>query len=170
MSGRRASWVVVGRIGAPHGVRGWVKLKSFTEPDDNIATYRPWRLRRGTEERDVEVGAVQRHGSGLVARLAGIGDRDAAAELRGMEILVERACFAAPDEGQYYWSDLLDLQVLTMDGRELGRVEELLATGANDVLVVVGDRRRLIPFLPGRVIRSVDLQAGRIVVDWDPDF
>ncbi len=170
MSGEGVNWVVVGKIGAPHGVKGWVKLNSFTDPEDNIASYRPWRLRHGSEEKTVDVLAVEPRGNRLVAQLDGFEDRDAAAGLTGMEILVDRACFEPTADGEYYWSDLLGLEVLTADGVALGRVAELLETGANDVLVVTGDRRLLIPFIRDQVIRSIDTEAGRIVVDWDPDY
>ena len=164
------NWVVVGKIGAPYGVRGWVKLNSFTDPADNIASYRPWRLRHGGEETTVDVVAVEARGNRLVAQIDGIEDRDAAAGLTGMEILVDRACFGPTADDEYYWSDLVGLEVRTADGVVLGRVAEMLETGANDVLVIAGDRRLLIPFIQDQVIRSIDLEAGRIVVDWDPDY
>jgi len=162
-------WIAVGRIGAPHGVRGWVRLRSYTQPPENILDYSPWRLVGARGEQEVQAERLEPRGKGLVARLAGIDDRDAAAELTGMEIMVRRALFPPPAEGEYYWADLIGARVVTSGGVELGQVVELLETGANDVLVLAGERRRLVPFVTGRVIRDVDLDARRIVVDWHPD-
>ena len=169
-SSRNNRWVLVGRIGAAYGIHGWVRVRSFTEPEQNIGRYRPWRLSRGGEVRDVDVVEVKPHGKGLVARLKEVGDRNAAGALTGMDVLVCRDRFDPPADGEYYWDDLIGLQVSTVDGRALGEVVRLLATGANDVLVVRGDRQRLIPFVPGSAVVSVDLDAGRILVDWDPEF
>jgi 16S rRNA processing protein RimM len=162
--------VWLGRIGGAYGVRGWVRLRSDTDPPEQIAAYSPWWLSRDGQWRRVEVQALRRQGAGLVAQLQGCTDRDQAAGLTGSEIAVERDLLPKPGEDEFYWADLIGLEVRTEQGGTLGRVEELLATGANDVLVVRGERERLIPFLRGQVVREVDLDAGRIVVDWDPEF
>lgn len=151
-------------------MRGWVRVRSFTEPQQNIGRYRPWRLSRGEDMREVDVVEIRPHGKGFVARLKEVGDRNAAEALTGMDVLVNRDQFEPPGDGQYYWDDLIGLQVSTVDGRELGEVVRLLETGANDVLVVSGDRQRLIPFVVGSAIVSVDLDGQRILVDWDPEF
>ena len=162
--------VPVGRISGLHGIKGWVRVYSFTEPRENIVGYRPWYLKRAGRWQAAHVEAGGRHGKGVIAKLAGCDDRDDAAALVGLEIGVSREQFPVSESGEYYWADLLGLQVLTRDGVDLGRVDHLIETGANDVLVVKGDRERLIPFLTGSVIRSVDLERGRIDVDWDPHF
>jgi 16S rRNA processing protein RimM len=117
------------------------------------------------------VGLVEgrRHGKGIVVRLQGIEDRDAAAELLGSDIGVERDTLPEAEEGQYYWTDLEGLTVVHKDGTELGKVAYLMGTGANDVLVVDGPDERLIPFVPGTVILDVDLVEGVIRVDWEWD-
>lgn len=162
--------VVVGRITRAHGVRGWVRVQSWTAPPDNLRAYRPWLLREGDGWTSLAVEEVDRQPKGLIARLAGIGDRDAAEALAGREIAVPRRCLPAEEDDEYYWFDLIGLAVRTPDGRELGRVERLLETGANDVLVVRGEgRERLVPFIEA-VVREVDLEGGRLVADWDPDF
>jgi 16S rRNA processing protein RimM len=124
----------------------------------------------GDEEVTFTVAAGDVHGRGVIAHLEGVDDRDVARGLIGREIRVPRERFAAAGANEYYWTDLVGLQVLGIDGRQLGEVVELLATGANDVLVLRGERRRLVPFVPGRVVKSVDLAAGVIHVDWDADF
>lgn len=151
-------------------MRGWVRIFSFTEPRDNILHYRPWYLRRdgGWQKRPPAEG--RRHGKGVVARLEGCSDRDQALALVGSEIGIRREQLPAPEPGHYYWSDLQGLRVSNRAGDSLGVVDHLIATGANDVLVVAGERERLIPFVMGQVVLEVDLDKGEIRVDWDKDF
>lgn len=162
--------LTVGRIVGIHGVDGWVKLESWTEPRLRIFSYRPWRLTLAGSE--FEVAAAQGHeqGKGMVAKLPGCDDRDAAAKLIGATIQVPRSALPKPRRGEYYWSDLEGLAVVTVDGVDFGKVSHLFATGANDVLVVQGERERLIPFVTGQFVKEVDLKTGRITVDWDPEF
>ncbi len=162
--------VVVGRIAGHYGVRGWVKVASFTEPREKILEYRPWYLEHDGAVQPLEIVGCQAHGKGLIAQFAGVADRDAAAALIGTNILVARESFGAAGDGRYYWRDLIGLRVVTVAGRDLGVVESLLATGANDVLVVQGERRRLIPFVVDDCVQRVDLEAATITVDWDPEF
>lgn len=171
MSGTGEKLVLLGRIVGVHGVRGEMKLESYTEPRTQIFRYRPWLLRSASGERQIEGGRGHTHGKGLVAELPGVVDRDAAAALVGTEVWVARSVLPAPNPGEYYWSDLEGLEVVTVEGVPLGRVSHLIATGANDVLVVRdGERERLIPFLVDRFVTSVDMEHQRITVDWDPEF
>jgi 16S rRNA processing protein RimM len=162
--------LTVGRIVGLHGVDGWVKVESWTEPRLRIFSYQPWRLTLAGSE--FEVAAAQGHeqGKGMVAKLPGCDDRDAAAKLIGATIRVSRSALPKPKRGEYYWTDLEGLAVVTVEGVDLGKVSHLFATGANDVLVVRGERERLIPFVTGQFVKEVDLKAGRITVDWDADF
>ncbi len=109
-------------------------------------------------------------GKTLVARFAGIDDRETAAALVGQDLSVDRDRLPETAEDEYYWADLTGLEVVNREGIVLGRVHNLLSTGANDVLVVRGDRERLVPFVQGQYVLEVDLEAGRILVDWSPDF
>lgn len=170
MAERSEDLVTLGRISGLFGVRGWVKVYSHTEPRENIVHYSPWRLRLGSGWREFAVADGQRHGKGVIARLDGVDDRNAAAALVGAEVAVRRDQLPPLGEDEYYWSDLEGLEVITIDGWHLGRVDHLLETGANDVLVVHGDRERLIPFVRPDVVTAVDLDAAVIRVDWDPDF
>ncbi len=176
-SGGASPLVVVGRVQGPYGVRGWVHLASFTEPNDNILHYRPWFSggREGADEgwQLIEVEEIRPHKQGFVARIRGIENRDAALELKGALIGVpERELpLAAPDE--YYWRDLIGALVCSRDGLELGLVTGLLETGAHDVLVVkrtgAGDEPDLlIPFHRNYVV-SVDMSGPKISVDWPAD-
>jgi 16S rRNA processing protein RimM len=162
--------LTVGRIVGIHGVDGWVKLESWTEPRLRIFSYRPWRLTLAGSEFEAASAQGHEQGKGMVAKLPGCDDRVAAAKLVGATIQVPRSALPKPKRGEYYWTDLEGLIVVTVDGVDLGKVSHLFATGANDVLVVRGERERLIPFVTGQFVKEVDLKAGRITVDWDPEF
>lgn len=167
--------VTLGRIAGVFGVRGWVKLQSYTRPIENLLDYPRWWLDTAQpyEARVIE-GRVQ--GNGLVARISDaagvpIDDREVAASLIGTEIQVERSALPKPPPGSYYWDDLVGLDVVSNAGEPLGRVASVTENGAQDVLVLEdGGRERLIPFVVGPIIQSVDLEAGRIVADWAPDY
>ena len=161
------------------GVRGWVKVYSYTSPRVNVVRYNPWYLRQNGQEVLQQVISGQAHGDGVVVSLAGIADRDAAAALVGAEIEIDRATMgpelgagprvlAAP--GEFFWVDLQGMEVRTRTGTSLGFVDQLFETGANDVMIVVGTDRHLIPFLYGSVVEAVDGERRVITVDWDPDF
>jgi len=164
-------YIVVGEISGVFGVKGWVKVYSFTEPRENILNYSPWVLKKGDDRKTVEVldGGLQ--GKAVVACLSGITDRDMAASLSGYEILIDDSLLPEPEPGEYYWRDLIGLKVKTEQGVALGVVDYLLETGANDVLVIKdGDKERLIPFLQGQFVKSINLESGLMIVDWDPEF
>ncbi|MGZ8953028.1 MAG: ribosome maturation factor RimM [Methylobacter sp.] len=162
--------VSVGKISGVFGVKGWVKVFSFTDPRGNILTYSPWLLKKGGETKTVNVVDGQLQGKTIVAQLADVNDRDQAASLMGWDIFITQDQLPKAAKGEYYWSDLIGLNVETIDGVQLGVVDSLLETGANDVIIVQGERERVIPFLQGQTIINVDLDAGKIVVDWDPEF
>lgn len=167
---RRDRRVLLGRVIGVHGVRGGVKVESFTEPRDRILDYQPWILRQLGAEQTLRAKPIARQGK-IAAALDGIEDRDTAATLIGADICVRRAQLPAPTNGEYYWVDLEGLAVVNLEGVSLGHVERVFATGANDVLVVrQAEHERLIPFARGTHVRRVDIEGGRIVVDWDADF
>ena len=171
MSGSGEKLVLLGKIVGIHGLRGELKLESYTEPRTQIFRYQPWLMRFATGEKTIEGCRGRAQGKGMIAELPGIADRDAAAALVGAEIWVARSALPNARPGEYYWSDLEGLEVVTLEGVSLGRVSHLVATGANDVLVVKdATRERLIPFLVDRFVTEVDLDAGRLTVDWDPEF
>jgi len=161
--------VLLGRISGLYGVQGWVKVYSHTEPRTAILDYSEWQLRRGSGWQTAELAAGKQHGKSIVARLEGVEDRDTAAAWVGADIGVPRCELPEPEAGAWYWADLVGLSVMHRDGRVLGTVAHLLATGANDVLVVRGEREVLVPFVPESVILDIDLAAGVIKVDWEWD-
>ncbi|MCX7098506.1 MAG: ribosome maturation factor RimM [Methylococcales bacterium] len=160
----------VGKISGVFGIKGWVKVFSFTDIRENILNYSPWLIKKGNESKVVEVIDGQLQGKAVVARLDGVDDRDQAASLMGWDIFITPLQLPKAAKGEYYWSDLVGLAVETNLGVQLGIVDSLLETGANDVVVVKGERERAIPFLQGQTIINIDLDAGKMVVDWDPDF
>ena len=161
--------MLLGRIVGLFGVKGWIKVFSYTEPREAILDYDRWFIKQGDAWQTTKLVEGKRHGKSVVARLAGIDDRDTAAELVGRDIAIERDDMPGPEGGSFYWSDLEGLQVVHRDGTGLGRVAYLLETGANDVLVLDGEKERLIPFVLEQVILDVDVAAGVITVDWEWD-
>lgn len=169
-------YVVLGKLTSPYGVKGWLKVYSYTSPMDGILAYPEWIVVTRGERVTRRLVQGRRQGKGLVASLEGIDSREQAERLAGAEILLSKQTLTALDAGDYYWYQLEGLRVVTLQGVDLGYVNYLFETGANDVLVVQGDelsldgKERLLPFLPDEVIREADLDAGRLTVDWDPDF
>lgn len=157
--------LVLGRISGVFGVRGWVKVQSFTDPHENILDYPEWLTDAGSFA--LEQG--QRHGKGLIAKLKSVADRDTAVALIGQEIRVPRTALPKPAKDEFYWRDLVDCEVTNLQSIPFGRVDHLFSTGANDVMVVRGERERLLPFIRD-VIREVDLDRRQIQVDWDAEF
>ena len=161
--------VILGQVTGLYGVKGWVKVRSYTEPREAILDYKDWLLLRDGDWQSVRLAEGKRHGKTVIARLEGVNDRDVAATYVDDDIGVPREQLPEAGRDEFYWADLEGLQVVHSDGRILGKVAYLLATGANDVLVVKGDQEILIPFVQGEVIKDVDLAAGVINVDWEWD-
>jgi len=162
--------VLIGRVVGVFGVRGELKLESYTEPPGALLRYQPWIFVHNAVESQLAGVKGRYNARGVVATVPGIADRDAAQALVGGEIWVARSALPKARPGEYYWVDLEGMHVETIDGVDLGHVSHLFATGSNDVLVVRGERERMIPFVLDQYVISIDLDAGRIVVDWDPDF
>ncbi len=163
--------ILVGRIVGLHGVAGEVKLESYTDPRMRIFEYQPWLLKSPTGDREIRDCRGREQGKGMVATLPGISDRDLAASLVGCDIKVRRSALPEAKADEYYWTDLEGLEVVTVEGIALGRISHLLATGANDVMVVRdGERERLLPFVLDDYVKAVDFEARRVTVDWDPEF
>jgi 16S rRNA processing protein RimM len=160
--------IALGYISAVHGIKGWVKVNSWTRPMEAILQYQPWLL--GEDRKPVTIVDGRKQGKGIAALLPGFEDREQAVSLVGLQIFVGRDQLPETDEDEYYWSDLEGLEVKTTNGELLGRVERLMETGANDVLVIRGNREHLVPFIQGQYVTRVDLEDGTIEVDWDPEF
>jgi 16S rRNA processing protein RimM len=161
--------VLVGKVAGFFGVKGWIKVFSFTDPRQAILDYGPWWLKQSGEWQQAVIAEGQRHGKSVIVRLDGVTDRDEAARWLGCEIAVASETLPAPSDGSYYWRDLEGLEVLHRDGRSLGKVKYVMETGAHDVLVTNGDKERLIPFVMDEVVLGVDVAGGVIDVDWEWD-
>jgi 16S rRNA processing protein RimM len=134
--GGSEKFVLLGKVVGVHGIRGELKLESYTEPRTQIFRYKPWHLRSASGEKVIDGGRGRAQGKGIVAELPGVTDRDAAVALVGTEIWVARSALPEAKPGEYYWADLEGLEVVTVEGKALGQVSHLIATGANDVLVI----------------------------------
>ncbi len=166
--------VVMARIAAPWGVKGWFKIQPFSELDDALADYSEWWLRRQAGAWELcKVEAFQPHGKQMVAKLAGVDDRDAAFALRGTEVAVPRSSLPRVGDNEYYWSDLIGLEVRNLQSQTLGHIREMLEAGAHDVMVVARQTPDasdlLIPFV-GAVVHDVDMQGRCVHVDWQEDY
>ncbi|ARU87696.1 ribosome maturation factor RimM [Pseudomonas sp. M30-35] len=167
--------VVLGKIVSVHGVKGDVKVYSFTDPINNVLDYPRWTLRRDNEVKQVEVANGRLQGKVLVAKLKGLDDREVARTYAGFEICVPRNQLPELTDGEFYWYQLEGLKVIDQAGQLLGKIDHLFETGANDVMVVkacadsLDDRERLLPYTEQCVL-SIDLSAGEMRVDWDADF
>ena len=162
--------LVIGRLTGVYGVKGWLKVYSFTQPRENILQYNPWLLKRDATWQPVKVEAGRQQGKGIVVKLEGISDRNDALALRNTEIAIHHDQLGSLAEGEYYWSDLIGLEVKNLAGDDLGKVVSLLETGADDVLVIRGDKERLVPFVQPDIVKSVNLSSGQIIVDWERDY
>lgn len=162
--------VIIGQVAGVFGVKGWIKVRSDTSPCDNILNYSPWYLQQEGDWVAYDLVSGQKHGKGLIAQLKGCDDRDVAAGLVGQQIAISHDQLPAAKEGEYYWADLIGLEVRNTRGELLGKVARLMETGANDVLVVKGEQgETLIPYVSEHSVLSVDLEAGCIQVDWELD-
>jgi 16S rRNA processing protein RimM len=158
--------LLVGKVTAAYGIKGWVKIHSFTSPKENIVSYLPWTLKLGSNVLQHDVLELREHGKGLVARLDSIDDRGAAEAITGAEIFVARNCLEDLADDEFYWDELIGLEVIDMSDQSLGKIDSIFETGANDVLVIEGKKRLLVPYIFGDVIKSIDLEAGKVCIDW----
>lgn len=169
--------IVVGKLGSTYGIRGWLKVFSYTDNPESIFDYSPWFIQHKGEWVEYKVESWKRHNKGMVAKLDGLDVREDANLLTNFEIFIDPAVLPELSEEEFYWRELFGMQVVTTQGYDLGQVTDMLETGSNDVLVVkanlkdaFGQKERLIPFLEEQVIKKVDREAQRIEVDWDPGF
>ncbi|NOR51641.1 MAG: ribosome maturation factor RimM, partial [Gammaproteobacteria bacterium] len=168
-------FIIVGKISGLYGVRGWVRVFSHTHPRENILGYQIWYLQNGKEWTPFELESGRPHSKGIVAKLVGSDDRDQAIELQQRTVAIKREQLAVLDKGEYYWEQLIGLQVSNLEKIAFGSIVKMLETGANDVMVVKEpdsdqEQERLIPYVQGDIIKEIDLEAGTMVVDWDAGY
>ncbi|MDI1352168.1 MAG: ribosome maturation factor RimM [bacterium] len=166
----KTDWVIIGRFGRPHGIKGFVTVHSFTEPRDNILRYSDWYAYVNYTWTPVKLLSVEVHNKAIVAQVEGFPERESVAQLTNVDIAVSKEQLAELAPGEYYWHQLIGMTVLNQNGDSFGKVVEVMPTGANDVLVVQGDKKHLIPYLPGQFIININDKEQVITVDWDLDF
>lgn len=158
--------IVVGRIGSAYGIQGWAKIISYTDPKENILDYTPWQLLLNGSWRTIRLLDGKRHGNGLVVHLDGYHNPEAIRQIVNAEIGIQQEQLPKLPEGQYYWSDLIGIKVVNIQDHVLGTVISLFETGANDVMVVKGEKEVLLPYIP-QVVLSIDLEQKLMRVDWE---
>ena len=161
--------VIMGRIVAPYGVLGWLKVLPDTELPDGLLGYKAWLIGKDDSWREVKLESGKVHNDVLVVKLSGVDDRDAAFAFKGMQVAVPRNLLPVLDSSEFYWSDLIGLAVKNKQGVDFGKIADVFDTGANDVIVVKGEVERLIPFTEQTII-EVSIENQTMLVDWDEDF
>ena len=171
---RASETVIIGKIGAPYGVKGWVKINSYTDEKTGIFSYVPWIIGSGQQHQVVQ---WRTHNKALVAQLSGIDSRDDAERIKNLAISIESTQLPELGDDEVYWRDLMGMQVVTNAGYSLGLVKEIFATGANDVMLIkantndaFGQKERMLPILFDQVILQIDKASATITVEWDPAF
>jgi len=162
--------LIIGRISGVFGVKGWLKVFSYTDPKQQVLQYPVWHLQIGNAQQVRQVVTGKAHGKGIIVQLANCEDRDVALGMVGATINISRNKLPQLPDNQYYWADLIGLQVINLEGVVFGRIDTMMDTGANDVIIVRGDRERLVPFVLDQVVHSIDLAKGQMIVDWDAEF
>jgi 16S rRNA processing protein RimM len=166
----------LGSINGTHGLKGWVKVFSYTDPLEAILDYSPWILRKAGAEREITIKNGQASGKRLIVQVEGVDTQDQAEDLIGYEVHVNVDAMPDLKEGELYWFQLEGLSVENSSGESLGKIAQMLETGANDVMVVdpsddsIDKQQRLIPYLEGDVVKQVDQEIGVVIVDWDSDY
>jgi 16S rRNA processing protein RimM len=163
-------WIVVGRFGRAHGIKGFVTVRSFTEPCDNILHYTDWHAYFDKQWRPLNLLHVEVNDKFILVQIEDYNEREQVTALTNIDIAVNRTQFPPLKRGEYYWHELIGMDVVNSQGVSFGKVKEIMPTGANDVLVVEGAKRHLIPYLPAQFITDINLSQHFIRVDWDMDF
>jgi 16S rRNA processing protein RimM len=166
----QANWVVIGRFGRPHGIKGFVTVHSFTDPRDNILRYTDWHVFLNNTWQPVKLLCVEVQNKAIIAQIEGYPERELVSRLTNAEIAIQKEQLAELEAGEYYWHQLIGMKVINQKGESFGTVIEVIPTGANDVLIVEGEKRYLIPYLPGQFIIEINDCQQVITVDWDVDF
>jgi 16S rRNA processing protein RimM len=163
-------WTIVGCFGRPHGIKGFITVHAFTEPRDNILSYKDWHIQTNQQLQVIKPLEITANDKHIIVKVDGYPEREDVAMLTNHNIMIKSSQLAKLPTGEYYWSQLIGMNVINQQMQLLGVVEEIIPTGSNDVLVVQGDKRHLIPYLPDDFVLKVDLSNNKIHVDWDADF
>lgn len=165
----QSDWVIIGRFGRPHGIKGFITVQSFTEPRDNILTYTDWHILINKKWQPINIIKLEVPQKAIIALVEGYTEREVVAQLTNAEIAIPRDKLAKLEPGEYYWHQLIGMKVINQKGDAFGKVVDIMATGANDVLVVKGDKRHLIPYILDKYVLDINESQQLITVDWDVD-
>ena len=167
---KTSNHVVLGCFASAYGVRGWVRVNSYTTPKENLLNYPVWQTKHDKQIESIKISRSKFHSNQLIIKIDGCDDRETAKTYTNCPIMINRTELPTLPENEYYWTDLIGLSVITKEGINLGRVDSLIETGSNDVLIVIDEEQeRLLPYT-NQVIISINLADKIMVVDWDPDF
>jgi 16S rRNA processing protein RimM len=161
---------IVGRFGRVHGLQGFITVHSFTEPRNNIANYAQWYVNIAQQWQPLEIIKLEKVVKHILVQVAGYKDLEAVAVLTNLDIAIKQEQLPSLLPGEYYWHELIGMQVVSANSFVFGQITEIMPTGSNDVLIVQGERRHLVPYIPEQVIISIDREKRVIVADWDHDF
>ena len=164
------SWLKLGKVSGAFGIKGWLKIYANTDDKISILSYQPWYIEKNGSLHTVKLATGKPHGKTIVALFEGINDRNEAETWIGCDIYIPTEQLPKLKGNQFYWSDLVGLEVVNLDDEKFGVIDHMLETGANDIVVVKGDVQRLIPFIMHDVIKTVDVDGGQMIVDWDSDY
>lgn len=163
--------IIVGRIGEPYGIKGWSHLFSFTDPADHIFHYPHWQIRayqkQNAQWKSIEVACYKTHGNAFVVKFKDCDNRDQALLLKNHTISVERIELPTLKKNEYYWDDLMGLQVVNTHGFVFGVIDHLFEAGSHDVIAIVGEKTHYIPYLKS-IIKEINLDKKIMIVDWNP--
>jgi len=162
--------LAVGQLGSAHGIQGWIKIHSYTEPADNLFHYAPWFCQWQQHWYMLSCDNWRRQGKSYVGHLISCDDRNLAALYTNLDLYIPRTLLPEPDSNEYYWHDLQGLQVINQNGIKLGVIDHLFNSGASDIMVIIGDKERLLPYVLEDIVVKVDLTNRCIHVIWDPEF
>jgi len=160
--------VVVGRLGQAYGIKGWLKLQSFTAPEDNIFKYAPWYIKHSRGYEPITITEFKPHSKGFVIHLSHCNDRTTAQTLVGFDIVIEQKQLPLLKEGEFYLVELEGMEVKTTTGLLLGTLSYFLPVGDTEVMVIEGEKQHLVPFLMDHFVKDINKKEKYIIVDWDP--
>ena len=167
-------FVLMGKIVGVYGIKGYAKVHSYTRPIENILKYKSWLLQQPGKQHEMTVADARKHGQGIIAQFDGIDDRDDVKQFTGADILVGKAALPVLAADEIYWNELIGLSVFNLQGDKLGKIVDIQETGANDVFIVEhvseGNKRRLIPWVTGDYLHSIDVENDKIIVDWLKEY
>lgn len=164
---KESDWVILGRLGRPQGLKGFIRVNSFTEPESNILDYLPWHIKKKEVWVPIQVDSYHIQNQTILVKISGYVEREKVAELTNCNIGVLSEHLPSLPEGEFYWHELQNMMVLNKEGAILGQVVQIMPTGTHEVLVIEGEKRHLIPYVPDVYIEKVDPVQRQIIVDWD---